>query len=115
MSFDIYKCQRYQKYVDGEGFNRLVFFFLIRELSFCKDTLLNQYYKLKNIQRSEKIMMTYFCFQTDHRIIFTIIQILAKAFCKGNGKMIKNFSLNISGKNAVRNIHVLMYVFFLGS
>lgn len=59
--------------------------------------------------------MTYFCFQTDHRIIFTIIQILAKAFCKGNGKMIKNFSLNISGKNAVRNIHVLMYVFFLGS
>ena len=30
-------------------------------------------------------------------------------------KMIKNFSQNISGKNAVRNIHVLMYVFFLGS
>ena len=27
MSFDMYKCQRYQKYVDSEGFNRLVFFF----------------------------------------------------------------------------------------
>lgn len=41
MSFDMYKCQRYQKYVDSEGFNRLVFFFLLRELRFFKDTLFN--------------------------------------------------------------------------
>lgn len=40
MSFDMYKCQRYQKYVDSEGFNRLVFF-LLRELRFFKDTLFN--------------------------------------------------------------------------
>lgn len=36
MSFDIYKCQRYKKYVDSEGFTRLLFFLTKGDLAFLK-------------------------------------------------------------------------------